>query len=138
MSAWGGVSGLGFGLSLLYTELGKKLGLARIVDLLGEKQAKQVGLEKQKGSLKEGFDADFVIFDPTEKRTVSLVSSVYPPMEKDVLTHRPTCNSKIKSRRISGKSSRVGSSRHTWVGNSYGTARIPQTTGWASCSDPSA
>lgn len=74
MSAWGGVSGLGFGLSLLHTELKERICLAKVVELLGEKQAKQVGLETRKGSLKEGFDADFVIFDPKETRQVTLVS----------------------------------------------------------------
>jgi len=74
MSAWGGVSGLGLGLSLLHNELGERMGLGRIVQLLGGIQAKQVGIEAKKGSLKEGMDADFVVFDPMETRSVSLVS----------------------------------------------------------------
>ncbi|KAK1926435.1 putative allantoinase [Papiliotrema laurentii] len=72
MSAWGGVSGLGLGLSLLTTTIGDRVGLPRITELLGSRQAKQVGLQGKKGELKKGLDADFVVFDPTETRTVSL------------------------------------------------------------------
>lgn len=72
MTAWGGVSGLGLGLSLLWTELGEPLG--KIVDLLGSRQAKQVGLH-QKGDIKTGSDADFAIFDPDVEWTVTEVSS---------------------------------------------------------------
>lgn len=74
MSAWGGVSGLGLGLSLMHNELGQRIGLGRIVELLGNVQSKQVGLDAKKGALREGMDADFVVFDPRETRAVSLVS----------------------------------------------------------------
>jgi allantoinase len=74
MSAWGGVSGLGLGLSLMTTTIGDRVGLSRITELLGSRQAKQVGLQGKKGELKKGLDADLVVFDPTETRTVSLVS----------------------------------------------------------------
>lgn len=73
MSAWGGVSGLGLGLSLLHTELKNRVSLGKIVNLVAGSQARQVGLEDRKGEIKEGLDADFVIFDPSEKRTVALV-----------------------------------------------------------------
>jgi allantoinase len=75
MSAWGGVSGLGLGLSLLWTELGEKMGITRVVELLGTCQARQLELEGTKGTLVEGADADFVIFDPMAEVTVTQVSS---------------------------------------------------------------
>lgn len=74
MTAWGGVSGLGLGLSLLWTELGEDVGLSRVVNWLGEAQARQVGLEGKKGVLAVGAAADYVIFDPEKQFEVSQVS----------------------------------------------------------------
>ncbi|ORX34452.1 hypothetical protein BD324DRAFT_583370 [Kockovaella imperatae] len=70
LSAWGGVSSLGLGLQLLWTELGgqgqQDLPWGRIVDLLCARQAKQVGIDDRKGGLAIGKDADFVIFSPKQ------------------------------------------------------------------------
>ena len=71
-SAWGGVSGLGLGLSLLWTEL-SELGLCRIAELMGKSQAEKVRIDG-KGQFKVGNDADFVIFDPEARVTVTTVS----------------------------------------------------------------
>lgn len=115
MSAWGGVSGLGLGLSLLYTEMGQTLGLGKIVELMGSRQARQVGLDHRKGGLKAGLDADFVVFDPNESRTVSLVSSlVLLPLRQtgDMLwmglTRRTTSSSRTRSRHTSAERCRAG------------------------------
>lgn len=64
MSAWGGVSGLGFGLPLLWTEFGGDVPLPRIVHWLSSAQAGQVGLAGRKGAIVPGADADFAVFDP--------------------------------------------------------------------------
>jgi len=66
MNAWGGISTLGLGLSLLWTE-GRKRGvdIKRIVDWTAVKTAKHAGLEHRKGQLKVGYDADIIIWDPT-------------------------------------------------------------------------
>jgi len=64
MSAWGGVSSLGLGLSLLWTEIGRHASLGQIVRWLGSTQAAQIGLKGRKGVLAAGADADFVVFDP--------------------------------------------------------------------------
>jgi len=118
MSAWGGVSGLGLGLSLVHNEMGDRIGLGRIVQLLGDVQAKQVGLEAKKGALKEGMDADFVIFDPEETRSVSLVSGRLDFWHLNFpLTTRPSFGSRTRSRRISAKSFEAGSRRPTSVVN---------------------
>lgn len=74
MSAWGGVSGLGLGLSLLWTEFGEKVSLAKIMSWVSTTQAKQVGIEGRKGSIAVGMDADFVLFDPDATYTVDTVS----------------------------------------------------------------
>ncbi|ODN85683.1 allantoinase [Cryptococcus wingfieldii CBS 7118] len=75
MSAWGGVSGLGFGLSLTWTLLGGKGGrveLGQIVEWMGSTQALQVMLKGKKGELMVGADADFVVFDPDAEWEVTL------------------------------------------------------------------
>jgi allantoinase len=65
MGAWGGVSTLGLGLSLLWSE-GRKRGLtiAQIIEWTSVKTAKHAGLSHIKGQLKVGYDADVIIWDP--------------------------------------------------------------------------
>lgn len=75
MTAWGGIGGLGLGLSLLWSECRKRgIGMERVLEWCSEKPAKQVGLEKKKGALFVGGDADFVVFDPEAQFTVSVLS----------------------------------------------------------------
>lgn len=72
MKAWGGIGGLGLGLSLLWTEAQKRgIGMERVLEWVATRPAKQVGLEESKGSLKVGGDADFVLFDPKHQFKVS-------------------------------------------------------------------
>ena len=85
MSAWGGISGLGLGLSLIWTLLDGEVSLRRVTDWLCSAQAVQVGLEKSKGSLQSGKRADFVVFDPAAKHTVTEVS---PPCSRNLTWKR--------------------------------------------------
>ncbi|CAA7261602.1 unnamed protein product [Cyclocybe aegerita] len=64
MAAWGGISTLGLGLSLLWTE-GSKRGvpLGDIIDWTSKKTAEHVGFESSKGKLQVGYDGDFVLWD---------------------------------------------------------------------------
>ncbi|KAF8973255.1 allantoinase [Flammula alnicola] len=64
MTAWGGISTLGLGLSLLWTE-GQKRGvsLGQVVDWTSKKTAEHAGLGNLKGQIKAGYDADFVLWD---------------------------------------------------------------------------
>lgn len=67
MSAWGGISTLGLGLSLLWTESQKNhrgVGLSQIVNWTSTTTAKFVGLGATKGAIKVGADADIVFWDP--------------------------------------------------------------------------
>lgn len=77
-SPWGGISSVGLGLPILWTEMTRR-GLttaesdAAILNLTQwccVNTALQVGLEKQKGTIAVGFDADFCIFDDTAEWTV--------------------------------------------------------------------
>lgn len=72
MEAWGGIGGLGLGLSLMWTEARKRgVGMERVLEWVSERPAKQVGLEGKKGGIRKGADADFVVFDPEESFTVN-------------------------------------------------------------------
>jgi len=84
MSAWGGIGGLGLGLSLLWTECGRRgIGMEKVLEWVSERPARQVGLEMKKGGLREGSDADFVVFDPEAKFIVSFSLSFDSELEKD-------------------------------------------------------
>ncbi|GMG56330.1 unnamed protein product [Ambrosiozyma monospora] len=63
--AWGGITSVGLGLPLLYTEgsTNFKVDLVDIAKWCCENTAAQVGLGHQKGKIAPGYDADFAIFD---------------------------------------------------------------------------
>jgi allantoinase len=63
--AWGGISGIQFTLSALWTE-GQKygLGLERLRTILCEAPAKFIAYEAEIGKIKVGYAADFVIWSP--------------------------------------------------------------------------
>lgn len=74
-SAWGGISSIGLGLPILYTEgltryTDSKALLIDIVTWCCHNTALQVGLENQKGELATGFDADVMVFDPVSSVVV--------------------------------------------------------------------
>lgn len=60
--AWGGVSSLQLGLSLIWTEARRRgIPLGRVLDWMSRRPAERVGL-RSKGRLSLGYDADFAIF----------------------------------------------------------------------------
>ncbi|PYH49676.1 allantoinase alX [Aspergillus saccharolyticus JOP 1030-1] len=83
-SAWGGISSVGLGLPILWTELSRRKGLATstadetttqqalqdIVRLCCTNTARQVGLQDLKGDLSPGHDADICVFDDTAEWVV--------------------------------------------------------------------
>ncbi|KAF9268889.1 allantoinase [Marasmius fiardii PR-910] len=68
MGAWGGISSLGIGLSLLWTE-GRKRGvtLDDIITWTSVNTAKHAGLNYVKGQIAPGYDADIVFWNPDEE-----------------------------------------------------------------------
>lgn len=73
--AWGGISALQFGLSLIWTEAAQRgFSLLDIAQLMAQRPAELVGLGNQKGSIAAGFDADFCVFDDTLAQTVTAES----------------------------------------------------------------
>ncbi|KAJ8277077.1 hypothetical protein GJAV_G00071240 [Gymnothorax javanicus] len=68
IEAWGGISSLQFGLPLFWTFASQKgFSLADVVRILCQKPAQLSCLDKQKGSLIPGYDADLVIWDPEKE-----------------------------------------------------------------------
>ncbi|KLO07349.1 allantoinase [Schizopora paradoxa] len=65
MQAWGGISTLGLGLNLLWTEARKRgFGIGDVVRWTSQATAKHASLEGRKGFIKVGWDADLVVWDP--------------------------------------------------------------------------
>lgn len=64
--AWGGVSSLQLGLSLIWTEARRRgIGLERVLQWMSTRPAERVGL-RGKGRLSLGYDADMAVFAPDE------------------------------------------------------------------------
>lgn len=64
--AWGGISSVGFGLPIIYTEGLKQSPQITFVEInkwCSINTAKQVGLLHRKGQFKVGYDADILVFD---------------------------------------------------------------------------
>jgi len=121
MSAWGGVSGLGLGLSLLWTEFGKTVDIGRIMSWVSTIQAQQVGLQGQKGSIAQGMDADLVIFDPEAEYVVDQVCTHHSL--QPWLIGRNTCYSKTRSRHTWARPSKELLKRPIYEVNSFGMER---------------
>jgi len=65
MKAWGGIASLQLGLPLMWTEASKRgHSLTDLVQWMCINTSKLVQLDKQKGSIELGKDADFVVWDP--------------------------------------------------------------------------
>ncbi|KAK9376054.1 uncharacterized protein V1513DRAFT_440536 [Lipomyces chichibuensis] len=70
--SWGGVSGLGLGLSILWTEASKRgIGLDKVSEWTSRNTARHAGLLGRKGEIAIGYDADFVVFDPEKEFIVT-------------------------------------------------------------------
>lgn len=65
--AWGGISGLQFSLPVVWTEAKKRgITLERVSELMSTNPAKLAGLDKTKGKIAAGYDADFAVFSPNK------------------------------------------------------------------------
>ena len=70
--AWGGISSLQFGLSIIWTEAQERdYSLEQVIDWMATRPARFAGLGQRKGEITPGFDADLVIFDDEADYTIS-------------------------------------------------------------------
>lgn len=70
--AWGGISALQFGISLIWTEAKERgFTLVDIARLMSSETAKFAGLDAIKGQIAVGLHADFLVFDPNYSYTIT-------------------------------------------------------------------
>jgi allantoinase len=70
--AWGGIASLSVALPVIWTEMRQRgLPLEHLVRWMSTQPAKLAGLEKRKGAISAGWDADLVVFDPDVEFTLS-------------------------------------------------------------------
>ncbi|HEX8396003.1 MAG TPA: allantoinase AllB [Pyrinomonadaceae bacterium] len=68
LEAWGGIAALQFSLPAIWTQLQKRgFGLQELSRWMSSAPAKLAGLDKRKGKLAAGYDADIVIFQPEKE-----------------------------------------------------------------------
>ena len=68
--AWGGISGLQFLLPVSWTALKENMSLEKFIPLVTEHPAKFIGVDKRKGKIAPGYDADLVVWNPHKKRRI--------------------------------------------------------------------
>jgi allantoinase len=70
-TAWGGISSLQLRLPITWTgAVGREVGFVQLARWLASAPAELAGLDDRKGSIVEGRDADFVVFDPDGETVV--------------------------------------------------------------------
>lgn len=70
--AWGGIASLGLALPVLWTAMARRgIGIEKLGQWMAAAPAGLAGLTGRKGTLAAGADADFVVFNPDAKWTVT-------------------------------------------------------------------
>ena len=68
LRAWGGIASLQTGLPAVWTEMHRRgLELQHLAEWMCRGPARMVGLEKRKGAIAEGLDADLIVWDPEKQ-----------------------------------------------------------------------
>jgi allantoinase len=71
-TAWGGISSLSLALPVIWTEASRRgFSLTDLTRWMSEQPARLTGCSARKGRIAEGFDADFVIFEPEAEFVVT-------------------------------------------------------------------
>ncbi|KAI9590066.1 allantoinase isoform X2 [Glossina fuscipes] len=91
LNAWPGISSLQLGLSIIWTHCQRYgLGMQHIYKSMCENPALLCGLERFKGKIAEGYDADFCIWNPDEEFQVS------PDMLQSSIKSTPYTNQRLR------------------------------------------
>ncbi len=70
--AWGGISSLQFGLSIIWSEAKQRgYNLEQVIDWMATRPATFAGLGGKKGKIAQGYDADFIVFDDQARYTIT-------------------------------------------------------------------
>lgn len=70
--AWGGISSLQFGLSIIWSEAKERgYSLEQVIDWMATRPATFAGLGDKKGQIASGYDADYIIFDDEAHYTIT-------------------------------------------------------------------
>ncbi|PYS67952.1 MAG: allantoinase, partial [Acidobacteria bacterium] len=78
LNAWGGIASLQLRLPVIWTEASKRaFSFHHLPRWHCSGPAKQVGLQKSKGTIAVGFDADFVVWKPEEQFIVDKSSLLH-------------------------------------------------------------
>ncbi|HKW35557.1 MAG TPA: allantoinase AllB [Candidatus Acidoferrum sp.] len=77
-TAWGGISGVSLALPIIWTEARRRgFTLTDVARWMAQGPARLAGCQDRKGRLAEGFEADFVVFDPEAEWSVSEAQLYY-------------------------------------------------------------
>ncbi len=69
--AWGGISSIQFSMPIIWTEMKKRnISIQTLVRTMCENTSKLAGLEKRKGKIAKGFDADIIVLDEVQTFTI--------------------------------------------------------------------
>ena len=68
LEAWGGIAALQFTLPVMWTQIEKRgFGLSELTRWMTGAPARLAGLNKRKGRLESGYDADIVVWNPEKE-----------------------------------------------------------------------
>jgi allantoinase len=102
--AWGGISSLQFGLPAIWSEASRRgFDLPTVLTWMSSGTARFLGLEKRKGYLAAGHDADIVVFDPEASFTVEAAMIMHrhkvTPHEGRVFKGR-VCETYVRGKKV--------------------------------------
>ncbi|RYY95548.1 MAG: allantoinase AllB [Chitinophagaceae bacterium] len=77
LKAWGGIAGLQYLLPASWTALRGELSLEQFIPLLTEAPARFLGMDHRKGYIREGYDADLLLWQPESTFTPTATSTLH-------------------------------------------------------------
>jgi allantoinase len=120
--AWGGIAGLQFLLPASHTALQHELSLEQFIPLLTEHPAGVLNIQHRKGFIKQGYDADLTIWNPSEDFTVKEADifhkhKISPYVSKQLkgTVQQTYVNGQLVFDRIDGKGQIINKNEGKWL-----------------------